>query len=706
MAVGVEQSWLMIVRLILAAIAGAGGGGNETANRIHAGLYPAKAPLYAQVQVGELRQFLNGDKDLVKALHGGKSARESSAAAAGELARVIGVPADKLQAQLAAVRSIGVWYLAFSPEEESQRLFFAADFGAKSDIAGLLSGQLKGRVRLISDTYAGRKLHELKLSRRLSVWFTEHDGLAAFGNDPLAVKRFILQCRKQKPQLRRNKDKAVLHLQSDGEAFWNSLLPLVPDHDRDEVFLVTPFFDPAAFESFQARLTATGLEGTFKIAAGSDAVKLLAAPAKASVLSQYLPKSGGQGFVLMPKDPAAIYRTVMKRLAAAFPNDNDVRFFEQALGRELGLDLKKDVMPQLKAGGIVSLAPLADNDLDDRVILLFEGKDAAKARQTFAKMEAAVAARQNGVSSEAIKGGRYAESGRNGRVKLGIANGVVAVTGARKVTAKEFIAVLETKADAKLAAGQKGTIAAGVLDLSGTFPGRQKPIRASLKWAEKDLMLTSDVKLKDFLVPMLSGKKKPRLLPFQAKSIMVHNAGNLKQIGLGCLMYSGEHRGVFPPNLKTLADEGILDEGAVYKYRDPGTGERKLRYIYCPGFRDDHAQPTTTMIAADPKPFDGKRCALFVDGHVELLPETRFQKLAKRQGWKPGGGVTKKEIPKARQGEIRKLCEQLGSTKFKVRAAAKKKLKALGAQAHPILKEYTEHKDPEIRMVVKELLGE
>ncbi len=186
---------------------------------------------------------------------------------------------------------------------------------------------------------------------------------------------------------------------------------------------------------------------------------------------------------------------------------------------------------------------------------------------------------------------------------------------------------------------------------------------------------------------------------------IVNDAGNLKQIGLACLMYSGENSGKFPPNFKALDDETILNEGPVYYYIDPTKGRTKLTYIYCPGLKDDDANPTEKMLAADPKPYKGKRNVLFVDGHVAQVDEKTFQAQAKKQKWKVKGAFKKEDVPKETQAKIKELVKELGDESFKVRRAAKKKLIALGWEIHPVLEDYLKHKDPEVKSAIQEILN-
>ena len=113
------------------------------------------------------------------------------------------------------------------------------------------------------------------------------------------------------------------------------------------------------------------------------------------------------------------------------------------------------------------------------------------------------------------------------------------------------------------------------------------------------------------------------------KSRRVNCAGNLKQIGLALLMYSGENSGYFVlpangSNFEPLNTETILNDGKVYGCPSADnlmTTARRSNYDYGgSGIKDDNALPTSTTIARDQSgnhPDNQWMNALFVDGHVE-----------------------------------------------------------------------------------------
>jgi prepilin-type processing-associated H-X9-DG protein len=122
----------------------------------------------------------------------------------------------------------------------------------------------------------------------------------------------------------------------------------------------------------------------------------------------------------------------------------------------------------------------------------------------------------------------------------------------------------------------------------------------------------------------------PRPIP-KEKARRINCSGNLRQIGLALLMYSGENDRYFPNqypnganNLSVLNDKGYLADGMVYgcpSHRNPSMVSSNSDYIYVgSGLRDDDANPQTSPLAYDRSgnhPANAWINVLFVDGHVQ-----------------------------------------------------------------------------------------
>ncbi|MCJ8330793.1 MAG: hypothetical protein HRT89_20040 [Lentisphaeria bacterium] len=104
---------------------------------------------------------------------------------------------------------------------------------------------------------------------------------------------------------------------------------------------------------------------------------------------------------------------------------------------------------------------------------------------------------------------------------------------------------------------------------------------------------------------------------------------NLKQIGLGLLMYSGDNDGFFPitpsgNNFEPLNRLELLADSKVYGCpfaSTLATTARNSNYLYGgSGIRDDITEANTTTLAMDQSgnyPDNLWMHAIFVDGHVE-----------------------------------------------------------------------------------------
>ncbi len=139
----------------------------------------------------------------------------------------------------------------------------------------------------------------------------------------------------------------------------------------------------------------------------------------------------------------------------------------------------------------------------------------------------------------------------------------------------------------------------------------------------------------------------PRVIKGAGKAKQVKCKNNLKQIGLGLLMYAGDNKGAFPKDLGMLYEKDYLKNGIVYVC--PATKDTvprsaadvragKCSYVYVGnGVRDDAPNGMKTVIAYDKPSNHGTSINfLFVDGHVESVKTTNPKMAAKERGWVVG----------------------------------------------------------------------
>ena len=115
---------------------------------------------------------------------------------------------------------------------------------------------------------------------------------------------------------------------------------------------------------------------------------------------------------------------------------------------------------------------------------------------------------------------------------------------------------------------------------------------------------------------------------------------NLKQIGLGLQMYASDHKDTFPDDIREVALH--YTHGTALKCPGDKTTpeiqkvepDTPISYTYVKGLSRQNPNSYKIIILYDSSPdyHQGKgRNILFIDGHVEWMPEEKFQKLLGEQ---------------------------------------------------------------------------
>lgn len=139
------------------------------------------------------------------------------------------------------------------------------------------------------------------------------------------------------------------------------------------------------------------------------------------------------------------------------------------------------------------------------------------------------------------------------------------------------------------------------------------------------------------LVPIQAAMLLPALARARESARRAVCMSNLKQVGLGCVMWAVDHDEQYPSSLKDLYPDYVGDSLNVFvcpSTADEVTGaeeiDEKGSYIYVSGLSE--SSPVDTVVAYDREENHGGegRNVLFVDGHVEWVREGEFSELLNR----------------------------------------------------------------------------
>ena len=130
---------------------------------------------------------------------------------------------------------------------------------------------------------------------------------------------------------------------------------------------------------------------------------------------------------------------------------------------------------------------------------------------------------------------------------------------------------------------------------------------------------TADTIINDFVAPSLTQAR--------TRARRIACANNLKVIGMALLLYSNDNKDTFPVDLETLVAKTYLPKNRMLK-----CPADKLRdsYIYRGASITTSDIPSLIMVYEKSGNHGGGRNVLFLDCHVEWVPEERFQELVKK----------------------------------------------------------------------------
>jgi len=117
----------------------------------------------------------------------------------------------------------------------------------------------------------------------------------------------------------------------------------------------------------------------------------------------------------------------------------------------------------------------------------------------------------------------------------------------------------------------------------------------------------------------------------QARQVV--SMSNMRTVGMAFHQYAGEHKGAFPESLEELlkaAPDAVSLKTLTSPYNGKGPKSiddvrHKSYVVYRPGLMT--SSPPQEVLMAERDVHDGGACFLFVDGHVEFIPDPKASEL-------------------------------------------------------------------------------
>ncbi len=107
----------------------------------------------------------------------------------------------------------------------------------------------------------------------------------------------------------------------------------------------------------------------------------------------------------------------------------------------------------------------------------------------------------------------------------------------------------------------------------------------------------------------------------------MENIAKLKQIGLAYFGYAGDNKGKFPSTLDALKKSGYVVDSEICVWTSPEDGSKDKFINFAPASGTNK----NSILAAAPRPANGKREALFLEGYCSIITEEEFQRAIKEQ---------------------------------------------------------------------------
>ena len=164
--------------------------------------------------------------------------------------------------------------------------------------------------------------------------------------------------------------------------------------------------------------------------------------------------------------------------------------------------------------------------------------------------------------------------------------------------------------------------------------------------------------------PLLAGFAMPAMSKARAQAFEVQSTSNLRQIGMGAMMYAQDHKGRYPNTLGELIPY-VENNAAIFVYPTSGKAapakgdpaeaakwvDANSDYVYV-GAGMKVSQPNTAGVVVAHERFGLSPQGvgtLFADGHVERLPQGDVQRRLANRGADAAGSARPESAPPERR---------------------------------------------------------
>ena len=365
-----------------------------------------QVPLYIEIDPGALVAASATVPELKKAM----AVAASRDGAAAYVAEAIGARPAAVKEAFSGIQRIGFWLLGWGEDDDNFRIMLVIE---RSDQKPVLPALIAGNTKIpqpdpndrrgrrdgghVKMSYNGVDIHGLRFRRGAGLWAAEHGGKVAIASDPLALHSFILNAKSPASatarKLRPRKPGSIVWAEANAPVALNQLIMTVGRHDMNEMTWMTTFFDFTAWQDASLSLTKDRLAFQLAIAPASKLNNILASPSGPPALLSAVPDKCDLGFIVSLKDPKALWQHIRSGFAEIMRfhgRPERQNRIEQEIREEFGIDIQKDLIDNIVAGGFVVPVLKRERDLENSFVFLAQAKDAAKAEVSLRKFVARV----------------------------------------------------------------------------------------------------------------------------------------------------------------------------------------------------------------------------------------------------------------------------------------------------------------------------